>query len=171
MAYLLGHFFQELREWMHCLGLSFWLFRISFIPLISTLLEKLIDWSWLQCCLQLVNLTEIFEPWNKLREHETRVSLCCWNLVHGTIKSLVQQQVFLQSVASIHLSKHGIYAQLRCTHFSVMAQMYTDFIHPRPLGVQSLKDCWVANFSCSFASEKYGIIFHFKMMKSTFSAT
>ena len=35
------------------------------------------------------------------------------NFVHEIIKFLFQQQVFLQSVVSIHLDKHGIYAQQR----------------------------------------------------------
>ena len=81
------------------------------------------------------------------------------NFVHGIIKCLICQRVFLQSVASIHLNKDGIYAQLRWKHTSPWwRDCVTDFTHLGPLGRQSWKDCLVTKFYCFLPSVKYRML-------------
>ena len=132
--------------------------------------------SFLQCCLQPVNslhhVTNCENSQCKCIPVSLTVNTWTANFVNGIIKSLVQQQVFLKSVVSIHLNKHGIYAQLRWKHsFPWQYDCVTDFTHPRPLGVQSSKYCFVTKFYCCLTSEKYWIVFYFIMMGSIFSAT
>lgn len=78
--------------------------------------------TYLQCCLQLANIAEIFPPCKQiiLRENShIMVSLTLTflakraNFVHGVMKPLLLWYVSLQSMASIGLDKHGILAQLR----------------------------------------------------------
>jgi len=70
---------------MHGLGSLVWPFSTSFNPLMSALLEKLHSiWyatsiplqNWLQCCIQLVNLTVIFATWGKWWDLTTQESHC-----------------------------------------------------------------------------------------------
>lgn len=142
---------------MHGLGSLVWPFSTSFNPLISALLEKLHSiWyatsillqNWLQCCIQLVNLTEIFATWGKWWDLMTQESHCivdCSDLNSKFCSCNYQfprsaTSFFFQSMASIHLIKHGIYAQLRWKHsFPCWCDCITDFTDPKSLGCATFK--------------------------------
>ena len=106
--------------------------------------------------------------------HVSEVSLTfkAWtaNFVQGVIRSLIQQQIFLQSMASIHLDKYGIFAQLRkkqIFHAGVIALQMLPTLSPKAC-IKSSKDAWSLSYFWFSTSEKYRIICLFVMMKSHF---
>ena len=124
---------------MHGLGSLSLTFRSLFKQIINiiTLLKKLHSNYWygisiplqsgLQCFLSWQIWRKYFqhgrELWELVRQvvHFYSDFLNTWtaNFDHGIIfiiKPLVQQQVFLQSLASLHLDKHSSYTHLRLKH-------------------------------------------------------
>lgn len=93
-------------------------FSISFNPLISALLEKshFNNWygisiplqNWLQWCMWLISslhhATKRKNSWCQCLTVSSTVNTWTANFVHGIIKSLIQEQVFLCSEAS-HTSR------------------------------------------------------------------
>ena len=114
----------NLRSWV-------WPFSISFNLLIFALLKKSHsnNWygisiplqnNWLQCCLRLISslhhATKRKNSWCQYLTVSSTVDTWTANFVHGIIKSLIQQQVFLCSEASLHLDKNGICSCVRWKH-------------------------------------------------------
>ena len=62
---------------------------------------------------------------------------------------------FFILMATIHLDKNGIYDQRRKKHFPWYRDRVTDFIHPRPLSVQSSKDYLLTKFYCISTKENW----------------
>ena len=94
--------------------------------------------------------------------HNTRVSLCCWHVVHGIIKSLVQQQVFLQSMASLHLSKQWY---LRTAEMSTLFHDHTivyRFYSGQALGRAIFKRILIAGLLTFLASRLRKLYFTLK---------
>lgn len=98
--------------WDHQSGSSVFLLMHSFLLYLrSTIIQ-----SCLQGCLKLVDspcINKSLELTTQASQVLLTVKTLTGNFVHEIIRSFIQQ-VFLQSVAPIHLDKHGsIYAQLR----------------------------------------------------------
>lgn len=136
--------------WMQRLGSYVWPFSICFNSLISAWLEKLnsnwygISFPCKGACSQhyvvcrwqiqqgsLCYITNEENSWCKCLIVSLTVNTWTANFVHEIIKFLFQQQVFLQSVVSIQLDKHGIYAQQRKkTRFSTIVWLCYRFYTP-----------------------------------------